>query len=190
MRRRTLLKAALTVAAWLKVPGARAWAQEVTFPGARRDTLDQVAQAVLPASLGRDGLAAATDEFVQWVRDYRAGAAMSPGYGNPRVRFKAPSPAPRYQAQLEDLATSRFARADLAERRRVLAAAFADAEVQDLTGVPDGKHVGADLMSLWFASPAANDQAFQAQVGKDTCRRIEDSGARPAPLAPHAGAGR
>jgi hypothetical protein len=183
MRRRTLLKAALTVAAWLKVPGVRAWAQEVTFPGTRRDTLDQVAETVMPASLGKAGIAAATDDFVQWVREYRAGAATSPGYGNPRVRYKAASPAPRYQAQLEDLSTSRFARADLGERRRILTQAFEDAGVQDLTGVPDGKHVAADLMSLWFASPAANDRAYEAQVGKDTCRRIEDSGARPAPLA-------
>lgn len=182
MRRRTLLKAALTVAAWLKVPGARAWAQEVTFPGARRDTLDRVAATVLPASIGAGAVRGVTDEFVQWVREYRAGAAMSPGYGAPRVRFKGASPAPRYQAQIEELATGPFARADLAERRRILTQAFADAGVQDLTGVPDGRHVAADLMSFYFASPAANDQAYQAQVGKDTCRRIEDSGRVPAPL--------
>src|SRR5262245_959828 len=127
MRRRTLLRAALTVAAWLKVPGARAWAQEVTFPGTRRDTLDEVARAVLPASLGGAALTGATDQFVEWVRDYRAGAAMSPGYGAPRVRFKGPSPAPHYQAQLEELATGPFARASLAERRRLLADAFAEA---------------------------------------------------------------
>jgi hypothetical protein len=183
MRRRTLLKAALTVAAWLKVPGARAWAQEVGFPGGRRATLEDVAAAVLPSALGRDGLASATDAFVGWVRGYRAGAAMSPGYGAPRLRYKAPSPAPTYQAQLEQLAAGPFARADVAERRRLLREAFEAAGVRDLTGVPDGRHVAADLMSFWFASPAAHDQAYRAQIGKDTCRRIEDSGRVPAPLA-------
>jgi hypothetical protein len=183
MRRRTLLKATLTVAAWLKIPGARAWAQEVTFPGARRDTLSALAAAVLPASLGAAGVEGVVDQFVQWVREYRAGAAMSPGYGAPRVRFKAASPAPRYQAQLEELATGPFARADLACRRRMLAQAFTDAGVTDLTGVPDGRHVAADLMSLYFASPAAHDRAYQAAIGKDTCRTIESSGRMPAPLA-------
>ena len=182
MRRRTLLKATLTVAAWLKIPGARAWAQEVTFPGARRETLTQVAETVLPSALGRTGTEAAIEQFVQWVREYRAGAAQSPGYGAPRVRFKAPSPAPRYQAQLEELATGPFARADLAGRRRILAQAFADAGVEDLAGVPNGLHVAADLMSLYFTSPAAHDQAYQAAIGKDTCRTIENSGRMPAPL--------
>ena len=75
MRRRTLFRAALTVAAWLKVPGARAWAQEVTFPGARRETLDELAATVLPSALGRAGVKEVTDAFVDWVRDYRSGLA-------------------------------------------------------------------------------------------------------------------
>lgn len=183
MRRRTLLRAVLTIAAWLKVPGARAWAQEVTFPGARRETLDQVAAAVLPGSLGAAGLEAAVEEFVLWVREYRAGAAMTPGYGAPRIRHKGPSPAPRYQAQLEALATGPFARADLAERRRMLARALDEAGVEELSGVPAGLHVAADLMGLWFTSPAAHDQAYQAAIGKDTCRTLENSGRMPAPLA-------
>jgi hypothetical protein len=183
MRRRTLLRATLTVAAWLKVPGAKAWAQEVTFPGARRDTLNEVAATVLPSTLSRAERDGVVDQFVQWVREYRAGAAMSPGYGAPRVRFKGPSPAPRYQAQLEDLATGPFARADVAGRRRLLAQAFADAGVEDLSGVPAGLHVAADLMSVYFTSPVAHDQAYRAAIGKDTCRSIEDSARAPAPLA-------
>ena len=82
MRRRTLLRAALTLAAWLKVQGAKAWAQEVTFPGARRETLDRIGEAVLPGALGPAGRAAAVEQFFLWVREYRACAAMSPFYGN------------------------------------------------------------------------------------------------------------
>ena len=182
MRRRTLLRAALTLAAWLKIPGAKAWAQEVTFPGARRDTLNQLAATVLPSTLGREGTQAVADQLVQWVREYRSGAAMSPGYGAPRVRFKPSSPAPRYQAQLEELATGPFARANLEERRRMLAQAFEETGVEDLSGVPAGLHVAADLMSLYFTSPSAHDQAYQAAIGKDTCRTIENSGRVPAPL--------
>lgn len=186
MRRRTLLKATLAVAAWLKIPGAEVWAQEVTFPGARRDTLNDLAAAVLPASLGRTGTDDAAQQFTQWVREYRAGAAMTPGYGAPRIRFKPASPAPVYLAQLEELATGALAASDPAERRRRIAAAMDAAGVQDFTGVPDGRHVAADLISFWFASPAAHDLAYQAAIGKDTCRTIASSGARPAALATEA----
>ena len=186
MRRRTLLQAALTLAAWLKVPGARAWAQEVTFPGARRDTLNELAATVLPSALGRTGSDDVAQQFVQWVREYRAGAAQSPGYGAPRIRFKAASPAPVYQAQLEELAAGTLAGSDPAERRRRLSAAMDAAGVQDLTGIPDGRHVAADLMSFYFASPAAHDQAYRAAIGKDTCRTIADSGRVPAPLTTEA----
>jgi hypothetical protein len=107
---------------------------------------------------------------------------MSPGYGAPRVRFKPGSPAPRYQSQLESLSAGPFARADLGERRRLLTQAFVEAGVEDLSGVPTGLHVAADLMSAYFTSPAAHDQAYQAAIGKDTCRTIENSGRMPAPL--------
>jgi hypothetical protein len=137
---------------------------------------------VLPSTLDRAEREAVVDQFVQWVREYRSGAAMSPGYGAPRVRFKPASPAPRYQAQLEALAAGPFARADLAERRRLLTRAFADAGVEDLSGVPTGVHVAADLMGMYFTSPAAHDQAYQAAIGKDTCRTIESSGRIPTPL--------
>jgi hypothetical protein len=48
--------------------------------------------------------------------------------------------------------------------------------------VPAGLHVAADLMSLYFASPAAHDRAYEAAIGKDTCRTIENSGRMPTPL--------
>src|SRR2546430_2099161 len=113
MRRRTLIQSALGLMAALPFPGVRAWAQAVAFPGAREDTLNELAATVLPSSLGRAKTDAIAAQFIQWVRDYRPGAAMSPGYGAPRIRFKGPSPAPAYQTQLAQLASGALATGDM-----------------------------------------------------------------------------
>src|SRR5262249_34825037 len=105
MRRRTLIQSALGLMAALPFRGVQLWAQTAAFPGAREDTLNELAATVLPASLGRAKTDAIATQFIQWVREYRPGAAMSPGYGNPRVRYKGPSPAPEYQSQLAALAS-------------------------------------------------------------------------------------
>jgi hypothetical protein len=183
MLRRTLLKYAVAVATALRFPSARAWAQTVSFPGAREGALHDLAATVLPTSLGRAGTDAVAAEFGRWVREYRPGAEMSPGYGAPRVRFKEPSPAPTYLEQLEELAAGALATSDAAERRRRLAASLEAAGVMDLSGVPQGTHVVADLMGFWFLSPSANDLAYEAAIGRNTCRTLDNSGEVPAPLS-------
>ena len=182
MLRRSLIQSALALAATLPFTGLRAWAQTVAFPGIREDTLNELAATVLPSSLGRTKTDAIAAQFTQWVREYRPGAAMSPGYGAPRLRYKGPSPAPQYQAQLAQLASGALATADMAERRRQLAQYLKSAPVSDLTPVPEGNQIVTDLMSFYFYSPAANDLAYQAAIGKDTCRTLRNSGSAPEPL--------
>src|SRR5689334_20208099 len=104
MRRRTLIQYALTVIGALPFRAARGWAQTAVFPGAFDQALKELAATVLPASLGRQGTDAIADQFVRWVRQYRPGAEMQHGYGITQVRYKAPSPAPLYLTQLEQLA--------------------------------------------------------------------------------------
>jgi hypothetical protein len=106
---------------------------------------------------------------------------MSPGYGFPRVRYKPASPAPGYLLQLEELASGAFAQGDLAARRAQLARAFSAAEVKDLPTAPDGKHVAADLMSFYFQSGDATDAAYNAEIGREKCRSLKNSGAVPPP---------
>src|SRR5690242_14013517 len=120
MRRRTLIQSALGLVAALPFRNLRVWAQAVAFPGAREDTVNELAATVLPSSLGRAKTDAIAAQFVQWVRDYRPGAAMSPGYGAPHVRYKGPSPAQEYQAQLAQLASGPLATTDMTARRRQL----------------------------------------------------------------------
>jgi len=189
MRRRTLLRALVGLAAALKLPGAKVWAQTVTFPGRREDTLKELAATVLPTGLGRAGTDAVAAGFTEWVRGYRAGAEMTPGYGSPRVRFKGPSPAGVYLTQLEELATGALAEADAGVRRSRLAEALAEAGVSDLTAVPEGRHVAADLMGFWFLGTAAHDLAYEARIGRNECRTLADAGARPRPLTGGPGAG-
>jgi hypothetical protein len=182
MRRRTLVQSVLGFAAILPLPRVRAWALGQAFPGTQEDTLRRLAATVLPSSLGRAGTDNVAAEFADWVSGYRAGAEMSPGYGSPRVRYKGPSPAAVFQRQLQALATGALASDDLVMRRQQLADELQRAGITDLTTVPRGEHVVADLMSFWFASPAAHDMAYRASIGKDRCRTLESSSQVPAPL--------
>ncbi len=100
MRRRTVLQSALGAAGLGSLP---AWAQ-AGFPGNREKELKELAAVVLPASLGRKATDAVADQFVRWVREYKPGAEMGPGYGNTRIRRTPASPAATYMAQLEQLA--------------------------------------------------------------------------------------
>jgi hypothetical protein len=162
--------------------GVRVWAQTSAFPGTREAALKELAATILPASLGRPGTDAVAQQFIRWVREYRAGAEMQAGYGYPRVRYKPESPAPRYLAQLETLVGGALAAADLAGRRSQLAAVLAQANISNFPQVPDGKHIIADLMSFYFLSSDANDLAYNAEIGRDQCRGLKNSGAVPRPL--------
>jgi hypothetical protein len=173
LRRRTAIQSML-VAASAPFQLVRAWAQTATFPGKRAGTLHELAALVLPESLGRKATDAIADRFAKWVREYKAGAELEPGYGNPRVRFQPSSPAPVYLTQLDSLG-----RVAPAARRSLVEAALKDAE---LPPVPDGKHVASDLMSFYFFSSAANDLCYRAAVRKYECRGLGGSENPPPPL--------
>ena len=166
MRRRTLLG----WLAFLRVPRA----QTATFPGEDTDTLRALASAVLPAELGDAGLARVTEEFVRWVRGYRAGAEMDHGYGFTRLRIKGPSPAPAYLKQLAALRGHADAEA--------VEAALREAGVTELPRTPGASHVAADLMAFYFRGSDANDLCYRAAIGRDQCRALAGSDLPPAPL--------
>src|SRR4026208_1678312 len=54
--------------------------------------LRDVAETVLPSSIGRQGQEAAVGNFLKWLREYREGVALSHGYGEPRLVKSGPSP--------------------------------------------------------------------------------------------------
>lgn len=150
--------------------------------------LRDVAGTVLPSAIGRTGQDEAVDNFLKWIREYREGVALSHGYGEPRLVKSGPSPAASYGKQLATLQQSaqarggRFGALPLGVRRELLDAAFKSADVRNLPGRPDGKHVIADLMAHYFRSSAANDVCYNARIGRNTYRAIRVTTVRPQAL--------
>ena len=196
MKRRTLLQ-------WLGSAAASLPLLRVFYPGlsaaglAKVDELapDQVlvlrdiAATVLPSAIGAKGQDQAVDHFLIWIRDYREGVPLSHGYGDPRLVRTGPSPAPGYARQIAALQQTardrggRFGILPLETRRAIIDEAFKTADVRNLPGRPDGKHVVADLMTHYFRSSDATDLCYNARIGRHTNRAIQVTTVRPRPLA-------
>ena len=187
MKRRTLLQLLGALAAALPRPG-RLFAQSSPLGPSDEARIRAVADVVLPDEIGASGREAAVKSFLAWVRDYRADAEGDHGYGFTRPRRTGPSPAANYPAHLnalDDEARKRgrsFVDLPLAERQGVVEAAIAAAKIERLPARPDGGHIATDLMALYFRSVDANDLCYRAKIGRDTCRGLNGSTDRPAPL--------
>jgi hypothetical protein len=186
MKRRTLLQWLGSAAASWPLMRVQLRADELSPDQAF--VLRDVAATVLPSALGRKGQDEAVDNFLRWIRDYQEGVPLSHGYGEPRLVKSAPSPAPGYGKQIAALQAAakakggRFGALSLADRRALLDEAFTAAEVRNLPGRPDGKHVVADLMAHYFRSSGANDLCYNARIGRNTYRAIRVTTVRPQPL--------
>jgi hypothetical protein len=182
-RRRLVLKWFLSAGAALPLP-LSARARRAAADVDRGDLL-ALAAAVLPSELGEAGIAQAADAFQQWLKDYRPGAELDQGYGDPRLAQAADSPASRYRAQLDDLRQrcgARLAAVPLPERRRVIAQALEDAKLRSLPLIPDGGHVATDLMAHYFNGADANDRMHGRYIGRFACRGLPGSELRPPAL--------
>jgi hypothetical protein len=174
MLRRTVLQWLAAAAGTIPFPALRAWAQTSNFPGKYRTTLRDLAAAVLPSELGRTGTDQVADKFEQWVREYRPGAFLEPGYGFPRLRPKAASPAANYVRQLATL------REPLTVAQ--VEAAIEKANIKDLPRSPDGKHVISDLMAFYYHGSDASDLCYRAAIRREECRGLQGSDNPPPPL--------
>jgi hypothetical protein len=187
MQRRTLLQ--------LLLSGATAFGARLRLRGqpgtlgpediARIRVLSDI---VLPQEIGTAGRTQVVNRFLNWIRDYRSDAETDHGYGFPRLRRTAPSPAARYSAQLDALDAAAapkrrtFAETAPEEQRVLVETAIASAKVERLPARPDGGHVATDLMAFFFHSDEANDLCYRAQIGRDACRSLSGSENRPAAL--------
>ena len=186
MKRRRAIQTLATAAAALPLLRVPLEAQELSAD--QVFVLRDVAATVLPSAIGRKGQDEAVDDFVRWVRDYKEGVPLSHGYGEPRLVKSGPSPATRYAAQIAALQAAakgrggRFGALPLEERRALLDEVFTAAEVRNLPGRPDGRHVVADLMAHYFRSSAANDLCYNARIGRHTYRAVRVTTVRPQPL--------
>ncbi|MEO7156598.1 MAG: hypothetical protein ABI039_03490 [Vicinamibacterales bacterium] len=188
MKRRRALQTLATVAAALPLMSVQLDAQAGVLSNDAVFVLRDVAATVLPSAIGRKGQDDAVDGFLKWIRDYKEGVALSHGYGDPRLVKSGPSPVDGYSKQIAALQQAaqarggRFGALSLAIRRDLLDAAFKAAEVRNLPGRPDGKHVIADLMAHYFRSSGANDLCFNARIGRNTYRAIRVTTVRPQAL--------
>ena len=186
IRRRTLLQwLASAAASW---PLMRVELRADELPADQVRVLRDVAATVLPSAIGSPGQNDAVDNFLRWIREYKEGVALSHGYGEPRLVKSGPSPVPGYARQITALQQAaqtrggRFGALPIDVRRELLDAALKAADVRNLPGRPDGKHVVADLMAHYFRSSAANDLCYNARIGRNTYRAIRVTTVRPQPF--------
>jgi Gluconate 2-dehydrogenase subunit 3 len=172
----------------IKTLGAAAAAPLFPLQGPDLDpaALAAIAEVVLPSEANRKDAVAA---FVRWIDNYKEGADTDHGYGNTRIRATGPSSAQHYPAQIAALeAAARanhaasFAQAPVPVRRTILEGAIAEARIERLPSRPTGGHIATDLMGHYFASSAAQDLCYRAQIGRDLCRGLAGSERPPARL--------
>lgn len=186
MKRRRALQTLATAAAALPLLRVELRADEL--PADQVFVLRDVAATVLPSAIGSKGQNEAVDNFLKWIREYKEGVALSHGYGEPRLVKSGPSPAPGYSKQITALQQAaqerggRFGALPIEARRELLDNALKAADVRNLPGRPDGKHVVADLMAHYFRSSGANDLCYNSRIGRNTYRAIRVTTVRPAPL--------
>jgi len=189
MKRRAFVQLAVSAVALSPFHRLAPSAQSAGLPEASVTTLRALAPVVLPQSLGRRAITRIADRFLEWLQGYRAGETMEHGYGRPEVRRTPESPAQRYVDQLAALERSaeqqgqKFERMPPDAKRALIEAALREAKVENLPGLPNGRHVVSDLMAFYFQSSEANDYCYRAQIGQETCRPLSVVTARPRPLA-------
>jgi hypothetical protein len=189
MKRRTLLQWIVAIPALLPLHRIRLLAQPRELTPAAIATLHEIAQTVLPSSIGAARIRETADKFVVWTRGYREGVPLTHGYGHPRLEKSGASPVPGYVRQLAALDAEAHARGggwaalDRESQRALLDAAFVKADVKALPARPAGRHVVADLMAFYFRSSEANDHAYSALINREVCRPIAITTRKPAPLA-------
>ena len=189
VRRRTVLHILSSLIAWGTF--SRKAAAQAVFGDEHTERVRALAGAVLPREIGADGCTRSADRFMDWVRDYRAGAEADHEYGSSKLRRLPPSPTHDYVKQLDDLdrrsggrrTGGAFASASLVEQQRAVTEAVVAAGVKDLPARPDGGHIATDLMTHYFNSPDANHLAYGRFIGRFACRGLPDSDKRPPVLA-------
>lgn len=186
-RRRFLATVAAT--APLAAIVRRAHAEAVIHLESDPSTLDALAEAVLPSSLGRVGARRAASSFREWGARYRENAELVHGYGTSRLRATGPTPVTRWATQLDQLEArarsehQRPFRELTVEQRTALVRAVLQGERLDrMPSVASAKHVAIALLAHFYETPAAMDLCYGAQIGRQTCRPLSAQARKPLPL--------
>lgn len=186
-RRRFL--ASLASAFPLAVLSRRAHAAAARHLLAEPATLDALGEAVLPAQLGRAGIAREVTAFREWGTGYRENAELVHGYGTSRLRTTGPSPATRWASQLDALdAAARtkhgkaFSALTVDARADLVRETLAGERLDRIPGIGDANHVAVALLAHFYESPSAANLCYQAQIGRETCRPLAQQSRKPLPM--------
>lgn len=132
MKRRQAIKTLTSAAA--AVPLMRVQLRTDELPADQVFVLRDVAATVLPSAIGRKGHDEAVDNFLRWIRGSKEGAALSHGYGEPRLVRSGPSPRPGTSISwLRCNGRRRRAAGDSARCRSMSAASFSMPRSRPLT---------------------------------------------------------
>ena len=180
------LSAALPTAAFVRLAHAAA----VDELAGRPQTLRAVGEAVLPAELGRGGTATVVDGFQRWIAGYRENAELVHGYGSSKLESTGPTPATRWATQLDDLdRTARrthnrsFAALTIAQRQQMVQVELNAFKIDRIPPIGRCPHVALALLAHFYASYAATDLCYDAQIMRENCRPLAASSRKPLPLA-------
>ena len=159
-----------------------------TGPALEPTLLLALAEAVLPAELGTDGMAAAATAFREWVDRYDPTAELNHGYGTSDLAWLPPDPAPAWAAQLATLdreargeSGTPFAGLAVDRRRRLLGRLLDGDRTEAFPPPQEAGHVAIGLMAWFYATPQATDLCYRARIGKETCRDLGAVVDEPAP---------
>ena len=162
-----------------------------SFSPAEIETLNAIAEVVLPAEIGADAQRRAVAAFASWFANYRQGADMGHGYGASTLRAASgPSPFSRYAPQFAALDASAKERGAASLRtlaapdRRIVIEKFLNEPqpVNRMPAQPTGANLVADLMGSYFNGANAWDACYGVQILRDSCRTLDNSADAPLPI--------
>jgi hypothetical protein len=152
-----------------------------------------VGEATLPSDPGGGGVETIVEAFLSWLAYYRPGAELSHGYGSEsmEIHYLPPDPAPRWDAQLQELHDaalerfgSGFPELPREQRRLMLREELAGEAISGLSSPAEASHVGTALMAFYFGSAGATDIAYGALIQRERCRTLSTVGEKPPPIGP------
>jgi hypothetical protein len=186
-----------TFVAWIAAlaPANRALAATrptvATLPPLDATLVRAVAEAVLPAELGTDGLRRAGAAFESWATGYRALAELNHGYGTGAINRTPADPRPKWSEQLAALDTQArtssnrsFTALSVADRQVMLRAAI-EASGQRGENLPDparAPHIALAVLAHFYDSADANDLCYEKEIGKNRCRPLAAQATQPVSL--------
>ena len=186
-RRRFLATLAATVP--VAAIARRAHAAAVVHLESDPSTLEALAEAVLPSSLGRAGARRAAAAFREWGAGYHENAELVHGYGTSRLRSTGPTPVTRWATQLDQLEARAhserqrsFRQLTVGEPTTLVRAVLQGERIDRMPSVAGANHVALALIAHFYESPAAQDLCYGAQIGRETCRPLAAQARKPLPL--------